>query len=89
MKRSITKSGLALSDVTDQLVNKFIGTGVRRMETGRVLDREDKVRLAEDNLRRLVRKMVQEATNLRTFPIIEAKAFDNAVRALCPIWPFC
>ncbi len=88
-KRNITRFGVAFSSACDHRVAKLLANGVERMEYSRVTDQEDKIRLAEDNLRRLVGYMTKQATKLGTFPLVDEKAFDAAVKDLCPMWPFC
>ena len=59
------------------------------MEAQGVLEQEDKIRLAEDNLRRLISTMGEFSVDTGTFPIVDDNCLDLAMKKVCPIWPFC
>jgi len=89
LRRLIAKNGAQPDAVTDSIIKKMIATGVQRMAVAQALEQEDKIRLAEDNLRRLMRYASDKAMTAGTFPIIEEPAFTAAHKTLCPVWPYC
>lgn len=89
IKRQLTKAGIAPSSACDHMLAKLITTGVERMVRAGVAEHEDKLRLAEHNLRRLANQLTEQANNLKTFPVVDDKGFNAAVKTVCPIWPFC
>jgi hypothetical protein len=88
-RRAVLKAGLGVSAACLHMIEQMIATGVMRMETQSALDREDKLRLAEENLRSCVKEMVQQAQVSGTFPAADEEAFQAALKKLCPMWPYC
>jgi len=87
--QQVTKAGLALSPACGQMVEKMIHTGVQRLNHGHMLEDESRLRLAEDNLRRVLRRAGEEAFKAGTFPVVEDQAFTKSLKDLCPLWPYC
>jgi len=89
LRRSSAKTGAQPSAATDSMIAKMIVNGVQRMNVAQVLDKEDKIHLAEGNLQKLLRFASDKAATAGTFPIIEEPAFTAAQKTLCPLWPYC
>jgi hypothetical protein len=89
MRRSVSRAGLSPTAASDQMLVKFVAMGVRRMQASNALELEDKIQLAEINIRRIVQIMAKAAMTSGTFPVIDQDAFLDAQRKLCPAWPFC
>ncbi|MFC1664126.1 hypothetical protein ACFL17_00675 [Pseudomonadota bacterium] len=89
VKRITSKQGLGMSAPCQQMMEGTVRKGINRMETQGVAEKEDKIRLAEDNLRRLIVAMGGFSVDTGSFPIIDNDCFDLAMKKVCPIWPFC
>jgi len=89
MRRAVSRAGISPSAACDQLLVKFVAMGVRRLDAANAMEMEDKIQLAEANLRRLVQALAKSAQLNRTFPIVDHFAFLDAQQKLCPAWPFC
>ena len=89
VKRSTSKQGLGMSASCQQMMEGAVRKGINRMETQGVAEQEDKIRLAEDNLRRLIVAMGEFSVDTGSFPIVDDNCFDLAMKKVCPIWPFC
>lgn len=88
-KRAVVKHGLGLSSTCQHQLDRMIRTGVERLRSQRALAQDDKLRLAEDNLARCVRRMGEEAERLGTFPVVDERCLSGALTSLCPLWPYC
>lgn len=89
LRRSSAKTGAIPSAAADSMISKMIVNGVQRMSVAQALEQEDKIHLAENNLRRLLRFASDKASTAGTFPIIEEPALSAAQKTLCPLWPYC
>ena len=89
VKRNTSKQGLGMSAPCQQMIESAVRKGINRMETQQVVEQEDKIRLAEDNLRRLIIVMGEFSVKTESFPIVDDNCFDLATKKICPIWPFC
>ena len=88
VKRFSEKQGYGLAPAVVHLLESLIHKGINRMQTMQVLEREEKIRLAEDNLRRLIQSMGAYSAEHDKFPIIDDECFQFAFKKLSPIWPF-
>ena len=88
-RKAATKIGVGLTPACQQMMEDMVGKGITRMENQRVLEREAQVRLAEDNLKKLVSELSVQAAEIGTFPVCDDQAFTKAFQRACPIWPYC
>ena len=88
IRRLGDKQGFGMSPATINMLDALIRKGTARMQVQQVLEREEKLRLAEDNLRRLLRSMATFSTDNGKFPIIDDECFNFAIKTVSPIWPF-
>ena len=88
-KRTTIKLGLGMSSSCQQQMDQLIKNGVARMKIQHALEREEQVRLAEDNLRRCLDRLSRLAQDEGTFPLVNEQIFDKAIKELCPFWPYC
>jgi len=89
VKRVVAKQGLGMTASCQQMIESTVRNGINRMQTQSVVEQEDKLRLAEDNLRRLIISMGAFAQDTASFPVVDDNCFDLAMKKVCPIWPFC
>ncbi|HEC12084.1 MAG TPA: hypothetical protein ENI80_02380 [Acidiferrobacteraceae bacterium] len=82
------KAGLSLTPACEQLMGKLIGTGIKRMEVSQVVEDESKIRLAEDNLKKLIIEVRRETSARGTFPIVEENSIQGAFKKLQSLWPY-
>lgn len=87
--RVVKKTGLGVSTACQHMLHQMIATGVMRLDTQQALEREDKLRLAEEHLNDCIKEMGQHAQGLGTFPAVDEDAFQAALKKLCPLWPYC
>ena len=83
------KLGLGLAPACDQMVENLIRNGVQRMQFSQALEQEDKIHLAERNLHRFIVYMRDKAMEFGTYPVLTEKAFEAAMKGVCPVWPYC
>jgi len=88
VQRLSDKQGFGMAPAVAQLVESLIKKGIVRLQNEQLLEREDKIRLAEDNLRRLVNTMGMYSVEKRKFPVIDDECYQYAFKKLNPIWPF-
>ena len=87
--RLLEKQGVSVTTACEQMLQRMIATGLSRMEVQKALEREDKLRLAEEHLLSCIKMMVEQAQTLGSFPVVDEDAFEAALKKLCPLWPFC
>lgn len=81
--------GLEVTLGAHRLMQKMINQGIQRMTTMGVLERPDKVMLAEQNIKAFAEALGQAASQEKTKSVIGERAFDRAKAAHCPLWPIC
>lgn len=81
-------SGFGFAPDCERYLRGMITDGVNQIQSEDVGKAKAKLANAEDNLRRFVSAMVDEAKR-RGFPLLREDTFYSAKRGLCPIWPFC
>lgn len=69
-------------------LKKLIDTGVNKMTMVELQDRTLKTR-AENNLVKLVEKMIEDSRERRLNERLDTRTFSNARMSICPLWPFC
>ena len=89
VRRQTTKSGLGISGACQQLLEQTINNGIARMHSQHLLENEPQLRVAEDNLRQLISQLAERALKQGTFPVADHDALDQALKQLCPLWPYC
>ncbi len=82
------KAGLSLTPACEQLMVKFIDTGIKRMEIAQVFEDESKIRLAEDNLKKFIREVRGETSTQGTFPVVEEGSIQGALKKIQSLWPY-
>lgn len=87
--KKASKLGLGLTGSCSTLMERMINTGIERMASQGVIDREEQVQVAERNLSQYLQRLSSEAQNRGTYPKVGAKAFDSVFNMECPLWPFC
>lgn len=88
-KRRVSKLGLSLTPSSNTLIERMINHGIERMHGQGVAEHEEQILLAEQNLSHYLTKLSQKAQIKRTYPMINAKVFDEVFNESCPIWPYC
>ena len=80
--------GLQLSPYSEQRVKNMVSIGVERMTMDKVIEKKEKVHLAEENVKRLIEYLSDQAKAYGSFPYMEDLAFDMAIAECYPLWPF-
>lgn len=88
LEDEVSNLGLSMPIASQRLTEKMINIGVQRMVTAGADKRQDRVLLAETNLKAFVQGMAVQARVLKTGKVIGAKAFQMAKNAHS-FWPFC
>lgn len=88
-KRRLTKLGVGLTPACQHLFDKMITVGVSRLEHQRALERQEQILRAEDNLMRCIHELQERAQILGTYPIVDEEAFNQMLKKMSPLWPFC
>lgn len=94
-------SGYFFTTEVDSQITDLINSGVNRMSLND-LENENHRRVAEENIRKFVRYMMNKNSNkqfneflvnkdrIRQFSIgIDMRAFSDVHLRICPLWPFC
>jgi hypothetical protein len=81
-------AGFGFAPGCEGLVLRLVRTGVQRLEAEGFLDDGDRIAIAEANLTIFISEMVIAA---RGFGLLELheNTFGEALRRLCPLFPFC
>jgi len=80
---------LHLSPYCEERVEHMVSVGVERMSVAKVTEQNDKIFLAERNIKRLVEYLSNQAKSYGTYPEIEQAVFDTAIAECYPLWPYC
>lgn len=86
-KRS-SRAGFEIAHDCSVYLLEFIQRGISRMVEEGYENDEARIRKAESNLKRLIDGMVKEAESQR-FDMLHEPTFFEAIKSLCPLWPFC
>lgn len=79
---------LQLSPYSEQRVEHMVSIGVERMTMDNIIEKQEKVHLAEENIKRLIEYLSDQAKVYGSFPDLEDLAFDTAMAECYPLWPF-
>jgi len=88
LKSEMEDQGLQLSPYSEQRVRNIVNIGVERMSMDKVIEKKEKIYLAEENVKRLVEYLSDQAKVFGSFPHMEDLAFDMAIAECFPLWPF-
>jgi len=89
LRTEIEDQELHLSPYCEERVENMISVGVERMSIAKVTEQNDKIYLAERNIKRLVEYISNQAKSYGTYPEIEESVFDIAISECYPLWPYC
>jgi len=78
--------GITLVAMTD--LEELIESGVNRMTLSELDSSSSRV-LAENNLRKIIDEMANDAKSRRLYESLDYKSFVNVRSSICPLWPFC
>ena len=79
---------LHFSPYCEQRVEHMVSIGVERMTMDKVTEQQEKICLAEKNIKRLIEYLSDHAKVYGSFPYLEDLAFDMAMAECYPLWPF-
>ena len=88
LKSEMEDQGPQLSPYSEQRVKNIISIGVERMTMAKVIEKQGKVHLAEENIKRLIEYLSDQAKAYGSFPKMEDFAFDMAIAECYLLWPF-
>jgi len=88
LKSELEDQGIQLSPYCGEQVEHMISIGVERMTMAKVIEKQDKVHLAEENIKRLIEYLSDQAKAYGSFPYLEDLAFDMAIGECYPLWPY-
>jgi hypothetical protein len=81
-------AGFQIAPGCEQYLRGMILEGVRRITIEGAREDPARIAIAEDNLRKFVARMVDEAKHLK-LDMLHENTFLHAKSILCPLWPFC
>lgn len=82
------KLGLSLTPACMMLMEKMITNGISRLESQRVLEKEEQLWFAEQNLSKYISNLSNNAQEAGTYPISDENIFDTTIKSTGPLWPF-
>jgi len=88
LKSEMEDQGLQLSPYCEQRVENMVNIGVERMTIDKVIEKQERVYLAEENIKRLIEYLSDQAEAYGSFPNLEDLAFDMAITECYPLWPY-
>ncbi len=88
MQREVETCGVRLPPYALQQVETLVNQGLERMRRTKAVDHPGLVINAERNLRRLVRYLAEYAREAGSFPELEPRQFDAAMRSCPAFWPY-
>ena len=89
MKQELEDQSLQLSPYCEQQIEHLINTGINRMVINKATEMPDKINLADENLKRLIEYLAEQAKYYGFYPNLEELGYDLAMAGCFPLWPYC
>ena len=89
LNQEIEGQALQLSSYSMHRMQHIVGMGVERMSLVHATEMQDKVNLAENNIKHLVEYLADKAKDYGSYPAIKDSVFDTAMSECYPLWPYC
>ena len=87
--KEIDDQKLHLSPYCEEQIEHMVSLGVERMLIAKVTEQQDKIYLAERNIKCLVEYLSNQAKSYGTYPEIEESVFNTVIAECYPLWPYC
>ncbi len=88
VQRRLSKMGVAMTADCEGHMDKMISIGLSRLEHQRALEKEDVIMVTEATMFRIMKDLYERAQALDTFPMVDARVFEDTKKRLSPLWPF-
>ena len=88
MKKEISSLNFQLRPYCEHQIEAMIAQGVQRMRSSNCVDQIDKVSLAQQNMKKLVKYFCNVSQEMGTYPMLADTAFDSALASCPPLWPY-
>lgn len=86
--QEVQRHGYVFSNEASNQLVELVTSGVNRMSTDELLS-PGKTTLAQNNVRKFVRRLCEKHHRETNSRIVENRTFSQGRMSICPIWPIC